>query len=265
VFIGHGTGDKPYGGNLITADNLLNYDYIFLTGDKHLERLKAADLSIPEDKFIKIGNMNFDDYLNNKLNRDRILDHYKVKDREKPVVLYAPTWRFGKGTFKKYAKYFARTITKKYNLIIRPHYHDYKRIPAMKVWAKLNGLKNLYFSEILDFYNNDKMIDFAVSDILISDTSSVLYEYLVTRKPIIVIETGYRKLQKMPDSMNIMKHTDIYDGTVNINDLISENLESQKYHEDYEKMLFQCFYHNDGRSTERAVNFLKEIGDFQNV
>ena len=99
VFIGHGTGDKPYGGNRIGAENFLNYDYIFLSGPKHLERLKDSGITIPEERLIKIGNMRFDDYVNGKIDKTAIMDNLGIVDRSKKNVLYAPTWRFGKGLY----------------------------------------------------------------------------------------------------------------------------------------------------------------------
>lgn len=259
VFIGHGTGDKPYGGNRIGAENFLNYNYIFLSGPKHLTRLKESHVDIPEERLVKIGNMRFDDYVNGKIDKSRVIDNLGIKDREKKNVLYAPTWRFGKGTFHKYAKHFARELTKEFNLIIRPHYHDAKHIPAMKFWAWKHGIKNLYFSHASALEKNDTMFDFAISDIMISDTSSVLYEYLITKNPIIVIDNGYKKLQKMPEDMDIMKHSSIFTGKESILDLVKSNLEEQTFREDYSTMLNACFYFNDGKSTERAISFLNNL------
>ena len=42
------------------------------------------------------------------------------------------------------------------------------------------------------------MNDFAISDLMISDTSSIIYEYLVTQKPIIIADNNYQKLHNMP-------------------------------------------------------------------
>ncbi len=258
IFIGHGTGDKRYGGNLTGPENLLRFDYIFLSGDKHVQRLIDSNLQFPEEKMIKIGNIRFDDYINDKIDVDKVYNTLGVVDRSRKTVLYAPTWRFGNGTFHLYAKKFAREITKDFNLIIRPHYHDAKHIKYMKIWAKINGIKHLYFSNPSHIATNDTMFDMKVSDILISETSSVLYEYLITNKPIIVIENGYQKLHKMPDNMNIMTQVDMWNGKSDINELIHENINEQKYSKAYKKMLKDCFYHNDGTSLDKACKFIED-------
>ncbi len=256
IFIGHGTGDKKYGS---TAANLEGYDYHFIAGPKHLAKLQDVGVDIPEEKLIKIGNPRFDDYINGKIDREKELDRLGVVDRSRKNVLYAPTWRWGGGTFKNYVYRFCEQITQKYNLIIRPHHHDRRYLPRLKLWAKLSGIRHVYFSNPTALVKSDTMNDFKVSDILISDTSSILYEYLITRQPIIVIRTDFKDLHHMPDEMNIMNYTTIYDGIQNIVQLIEEHLASQEYKEDYERLLHNCFYFNDGKSVERAVAFIKSL------
>ncbi|MCK5147137.1 CDP-glycerol glycerophosphotransferase family protein [bacterium] len=259
IFIGHGTGDKPYGGNRTGAENFLNYDYIFLSGPKHLERLKDSGIEIPEERLVKIGNMRFDQVVNGDVSKDSILDRLGVKDRTRKNVLYAPTWRFGNGTFKKYVHRFAKEITSEYNLIVRPHFHDAKHIPRTAAWARKEGIRHLYFSNPSDLRRCDTMDDFVAADIMVSDTSSVLYEYLITGNPIIVVNANYKKLHNMPDEMNIMSITDVFQEEDNIVSMITDNLENDKHRTAYKEMLETCFYFNDGNSTQRAVDFITSI------
>ncbi|HEX9975520.1 MAG TPA: CDP-glycerol glycerophosphotransferase family protein [bacterium] len=256
IFIGHGSGDKKYGAD---GKILEGYDFHFLSGPKHLEKLKDLQISIPEARLIKIGNMRFDDYLNQKIDRNKECERLGIVDRDRKNVLYAPTWRWGGGTFKTYIHQFAQVITQKYNLIVRPHHHDRRYIPRIRLWAKFHGIKHIYFSNPANIKKCDTMHDFVVSDIMISDTSSILYEYLITRQPIIAIRTDFKDLHRMPDEMNIMKYTTVYDGSQNILELIDENLKNQNYKDDYEKLLHNCFYFNDGKSAERALTFIKSI------
>jgi len=259
VFIGHGTGDKPYGGNRTGAENFLNYDYIFLSGPKHLERLKDSGIEIPEERLVKIGNMRFDQVVNGDVPRAAILDRLGVVDRSRKNVLYAPTWRFGNGTFKKYVHRFAREITRDYNLIVRPHFHDAKHIPKVKFWAKREGIEHLYFSNPSDLRRCDTMDDFVAADIMVSDTSSVLYEYLITGNPIIVVNAQYKKLHHMPDAMNIMTLADVFQEEDDIVQMIADNLASDRKRAQYRQMLETCFYFNDGQSTQRAMDFIASL------
>lgn len=256
VFIGHGTGDKRYEEN---AHHLETYDYHFVVGPKQIQKLKDDKVNIPEEKLIKIGNMRFDDYVNNKIDKEKIITNYGIKNKNLKFVLYAPTWRFGAGTFKTHVKKFIKEISPKYNLIVRPHFHNAHYILKIKLWAKINGYKNVYFSNPGNLYKNDTMFDFAISDLMISDTSSILYEYLITNKPMIVVKNEFDNYHNMPDEMNIMTAVDVYNEKMNICELIDENIKSQKYSDEYKKMLHSCFYFNDGKSVDRAVKFIKSI------
>ena len=61
IFMGHGTGDKKYGGN---AKDLESFDYHFISGPKHMQKLRDLDVNIPEEKLIKIGKRtNVSDFL----------------------------------------------------------------------------------------------------------------------------------------------------------------------------------------------------------
>ncbi len=258
IFVGHGTGDKKYGPNV---DLLEDYDYHFISGPKHLEKLRDVSMNISENKLIKVGNPRFDDYVNKKIDREGELERLGVVDRSRKNVLYAPTWKWGNGTLHKYVYHFSEIITQKFNLIVRPHHHDRKYIPKIKRWVESNGIRHVYFSNPISLVKSDTMNDFVVSDIMISDTSSILYEYLITNKPIIVAKNDYDDLHKMPGEMDIMNYALIYDGSQNIMTLIDENLSDNKYKVEYNKLLYNCFYFNDGKSVDRAVDFIHSISE----
>ena len=256
IFIGHGTGDKKYGSN---AHNLETYDYHFISGPKHLQKIKDVGLGIEQKKLIPVGNLRFDEYVNNKIDREKVLDRLGVKDKTRKNILYAPTWKWGNGTLRIYARQFAEEITKEHNLIIRPHHHDREYLKTLKFWSAVKRIKHVYFSNPANVIKCDTMNDFAISDLLISDTSSILYEYLITGNPIIVIKNQFDDFHKMPDDLNIMKHVSLYDGSQNILKMINKMLDKDHLKDIYKKLLDSCFYYNDGRSVERAVEFLKSI------
>ncbi|MCA9733643.1 MAG: CDP-glycerol glycerophosphotransferase family protein [Deferribacteres bacterium] len=254
IFLGHGTGDKPYGGS---SDRLLSYDYHFITGDKHMQKLLDSNVKIPDERLIKIGNLRFDDYVNGKFDREVEADRLGIVDRTRKNVLYAPTWSWGDGTLLKYVYRFAQEITERYNLIIRPHYYDSKTLVKISTWAKKNRIKHVYFSNPATLLKSDTMADFIVSDILISDTSSILYEYLITGNPIIVATNDYKDLHNMPSEMDILQHVPLFSGSENIVTMIEESLADANYKKTLNDMLHSCFYFNDGRAVERAMNFIE--------
>jgi hypothetical protein len=257
IFIGHGTGDRKYGGNL---DNLRAFDFHFISGSKHREKLEDSQLSIPEEQLIPIGNPRFDAYVNGDIDRDTCMDHLGIMDRDRKNILYAPTWQKGKGTLNQLVYRFCRELTDEFNLIVRPHHFMTKSLPKIKAWIALNGIKHVYFSNPNDLLHHDTMHDFVVSDLLISDTSSIQYEYLITCKPMIVAELEPIDLHAMPTEMDVRSITQIYDGSpsASILNSVADNLSSPRT-EEYRQMLESCFYFNDGRSTDRAVKFITDL------
>ena len=254
IFIGHGAGDKKYGGS---AHDLETYDYHFISGKKHLHKLIDVGINIPDEKLIKIGYPKFDEYL--KTNKDEYLKYLGIKDKTRKNILYAPTWKWGDGTLRRFGKKFCREISREHNLIIRPHFEDRGYIIRLKLWAKLNGLKHVYFSNPAQIIKNNSMNDFAISDLMISDTSSINYEYLITCKPIIIVDNNYDQLHKMPTDLNILDIVQIYQSNKNdICSMIDYELSNNTF-DLYNKMLHNCFYFNDGKSSDRASDFIQSL------
>ena len=257
IFMGHGTGDKKYGGS---PTPLETYDYHFISGEKHLQKLNDLGIDIPEEKQVKIGYPKFDSYVNNQINKEEHMNHLGIKDLTRKNILYAPTWKWGNGTLQKYFYKFCRELTNEFNLIIRPHFFERKYIPLLKTWTKLNRIKHVYFSNPSNILKNTTINDFAISDILISDTSSILYEYLITLKPIIIAESNSADLHNMPDNMNINNLAKKFNGhNSNILKLVYESIEKRERKNDYKTMLNNCFYFNDGSSTDRAIEFISSL------
>ena len=256
IFIGHGAGDKKYGGS---AHCLETYDYHFISGDKHLHKIKDVGITIAEERLIKIGYPKFDEYLDSKSNKDQYLEYLGIVDKSRKNILYAPTWKWGDGTLRRFGKKFCKEISRDYNLIIRPHFQDRSYIIKLKLWAKLNGLKHVYFSNPAKIIKNNTMNDFAISDLLISDTSSINYEYLITCKPIIIVDNNYDQLHNMPTDLNILDIVQTYQSNKNdICSMIDFELNRNTF-DNYNKMLHNCFYFNDGKSSQRAADFIKSL------
>ncbi len=258
IYTGHGSGDKPYLGERI-YEKMASFDFHFLAGPKNLQKLTDKQVDIPPDRLIKIGNMRFDAYVNDHIKRIGECTRLGIRNPERKNILYAPTWKWGQGSLAKHAHQFCEEISPYYNLIIRPHGHDRMKIPQLRRWIDQKGLKHIYFSNPSHLAKDDTMRDFAASDILISDrTSSIVYEYLITGKPIIVIGNDFEAAHHMPDHLLIDGVAEAWDTSAAIVPLIehSHRIHASKRPE-YERLLKSCFYYNDGKSTQRAVTFIE--------
>jgi len=268
IFHEHGASDKRIGSNLESQPfkKLINFDYIFLMSPKNQIKIEALVKKVNEknsdllkNKFVKIYNLRFTDYVIQKADKSIILAEKGIRDSQKKTVLYAPTWRFGNGTLRKYFHRFAKEITKEFNLIIRPHYHEAKLIPQYKLWAKLQNIKNIYFSNPSNLCKNDTFRDFIASDILLSDTSAVLYEYLITGNPIIIVNPNYHKQVEMPDKLNIMRNAVLFNEQDSINKLITTTLQQKQFSRNYHKMYSECFYTPDNSDVTDSLKFIKNL------
>lgn len=263
LFLGHGSGDKRYGGN---ARNLLSYDFLLISGGKQMAKLIDEELDIPEDKLIKVGNPRFDEYINNTIDRAESARYLGIRDLDRKTILYAPTWRWGKGSLLTHYQLFCKNLTKEFNLIIRPHFHERRLILKMKAWTVMNRIDHVYFSNPAQIHRHDTMHDFVISDLLISDTSSIAYEYLITRNPILIIETGFSDLHSMPPELDINTVAAHFrlGNSFKIESLVHQML-SQNKSSQYAELLYNCFYYNDGKSAQRVTDFIQSLPVFKLV
>lgn len=257
IFIGHGTGDKPYKSGVVRP-----FDYYFITGNKNLQKYRESqDANFHEHQLIKIGNLRFDDVVNNKIDKKKIVNHIGIRDISRPNIVYAPTWKnWGGGTLLDYSYRFIREFDKDYNLIIRPHYYDWRFTPPIKKYISKNRYKNVYMIDQKNINKVDTIENLAIADLLITDTSSIMYEFLIMKKPIIIIDVDH-ELTSMPPELDLKEAVDHWNGKDSILPLVKENIETNKYFSELHKLLFNCFDFNDGKSTQRAISFYNTLID----
>ena len=94
---------------------------------------------------------------------------------------------------------------------------------------------------------------------MISGTSSIIYEYLITGKPIIVVANEYQNLHNMPPELDILQQVPIFTGAENILELIEQTLTDKNLLKRLDKLLHHCFYFNDGKSSRRAIEFINSL------
>ena len=260
IYTGHGSGDKPYRGRHM-YERMAAFDYHFITEPKNLQKLKDKGLDLPPERLVPIGNMRFDDYVNGVFDRRREAERLGIRDTGRRNILYAPTWQWGRGSLLRLALRFGREVLHDGNLIIRPHSHDRRHLPKLKRAVKQERLTHIYFSNPSNLAADDTMADFAASDILVADeTSSVCYEYLITGKPVILIPTRFEAVHQMPAALKIQSVARHWDAERPLADQIREVLEGHERNAPaYRALRERCFYHNDGCSTQRALDFITQL------
>ena len=68
------------------------------------------------------------------------------------------------------------------------------------------------------------------------------------------------KIVEKPAKYDIRAVVDRWNENKPIKPLVDENIRENKYQTELIELLDNCFYFNDGKSTERAVEFLGKLG-----
>ncbi len=185
VFLEHGIGTK----STSFYSSIQYFDIYLVEGNQKYNRLKELYPQY-EHKLAKVGFSKFDEIINfTNQAKISLFNKYNL-DINKKTILYAPT--FFPSSIEKMSDNFPDDF-KECNIIVKPHYLTYERtkyknqLKKFKKWEKYPNCSIMPLSE----YN---LVPFlAISDIMISDESSAMFEFAALNKP--VISNRYFKLR----------------------------------------------------------------------
>ncbi|NVK23382.1 MAG: CDP-glycerol glycerophosphotransferase family protein [Gammaproteobacteria bacterium] len=149
----------------------------FVEGQHRLKRLQ--DL-YPTGCFFDSGYAKLDAAFDNQ--NSSLSLHDLGLDENKPTLLYAPT--FYPSSIEMFDKSFANDFSD-YNIILKPHFFS---LTKKKYAAQLKRLKhfakqpNVYLAKVADY---NLMPFMAISDIMLSDASSAIFEFAALNKPVV--------------------------------------------------------------------------------
>lgn len=158
------------------------WDFLISPSETATERFKSA-FNLKEEQMLTLGYPRNDDLV--QLNDEKYIMQLKEKydiPANKKVILYAPTWRdndrtdVGKYNFKLKLDLdaFSKELSNEYVLLIRAHY-------LVSEHLNLEDYKNVY--DLSDANDINEL--FLMSDVLITDYSSVYFDYANLRRPIL--------------------------------------------------------------------------------
>lgn len=269
----HGTPLKRLGYDLIHFDNALNT----IKGIKKRYKIEAKKFSyflspskFATDKFIsawnlkEIGKENIiieqgyprNDFLYNytKQDEEKMKDKLGLKGTNKKIILYAPTYRgnshaSGIGYVYKEKVDFDKLqerLGKDYIILFRPHYFVANAFDFEKYKGFVYDVSDI--DDINDLY--------IISDILITDYSSVFFDYANLKKPMIFYMYD---LEHYRDKSNGF-YIDLNELPGKITTTDEELIEEIKrigneftYDEKYKKFNEKYNYLDDGQASKRIV------------
>lgn len=231
-----------------------------ITSSKNIEEYYSEAFQISKDKIKPLGLPRADYYFENhdigKL-KSNFYKKYNIS-QDKKVILYAPTFRDEK-KFNNVFNYldlkeFNESLGEEYILALRLH-------PKIKDFYKEDISSNGEYIDCSDYDSEQELL--LISDILITDYSSIMIEFAMLNKPIVFFtydfdsyltkERGFYfdfkstvpgpVVSDSKELINIIKHNDFDESK------LSQFVETQ-------------FDVIDGNSSKRVVDFLLNYGGY---
>lgn len=176
--ISHGIGTKA--GNY-TAE-LNKHDLRFVEGEQRVRFIKDK-FPNANCKVYNVGFAKLDDVFSYSTTDKNELIQSLSLDPGKKTILYAPT--FYPSSIEKMSTKFPDDF-KNYNIIIKPHFFSFEIKTyrhQVRKFNKWNKFKNVYLAGPEEF----NLIPFmTISDLMISDESSAIFEFAALNKPVIL-------------------------------------------------------------------------------
>lgn len=222
-----------------------NMDYIFVSSDFCVEFFCSA-FNFKKDKVVPLGTSRTDLLFEEEYRKRCIFNFYKKYPnlKEKKIILWAPSFRGNiAGLFLngyEEIKKLQKKLPEEYKVIIKVHPH----------------LKDKYGIDNCDIATNEL---YPVADLLITDYSSILFDFILLKKKIILFVPDYEEyknsrgiyidVKKEFDFSIVIKNEDL-------SYLVMKQMENSNYYKNYEEYKNKFLINCNGKVSERILNFL---------
>lgn len=241
---------KKFGNSIQREYTVSGYDYVISTSDFWKDAYGEA-FDVELDNVINTG-MPRNDELFNKDKvlkyKENLLEKYPSL-KNKKIILYAPTFRGN--VYKGFRNVEFDALKVIHNLG-----EDY--VLLYKFHPLLGNIELDKHPRIINMNHEDTHQLFCLSDYLISDYSSIVFDYMILQKPILFYIPDYEEY--MEDIGVFLEIEDLKCPICkNESDVINTILNKFSDHSslDYLKNVF--FDYQDGNSTQRIVDFIYNI------
>jgi hypothetical protein len=256
---------------------VLDYDLLLLPGEYHRQEIiKRLNIKEKDEERLKVvGWPRTDDFFNGKFDRREIMNTLGL-DPNLKTIMYAPTWGWGYGNERLFARWFDREVEvfeqicyeirkMDLNFIVKLHSLSFHANSQTLIdIAKKHDV--LWLTKEISYFVDDPNPFLWITDILISDLSGIIAEFMVLDRPIIYIDPD-ENLEAwdgsdMPKSFRagyVVKSPEELFGA--IDDSIKR---PERFKKERQDLVSKLYYSPDGEATDRAVqeilNFAKSKG-----
>lgn len=249
------------------ARNYIHTDYLVMP-DRFTANimLECTDMqSLFQGYVIDAGYPRVDFTLNTDYNEMRqFLAKLLNIDISKKLVLYAPTWRGEVGNAKDTTDVIldnllalSEGLPKEYELLLKIHDRTYVYV---KDNPRLQQMKN-----IPDFIDTNKLL--AAMDVLITDYSSIYFEFMCLKRPILFFvydREEYESTRGLYFSLDTQVPGPLCYTAAEVNECLSHIDEvSAEYKTVYDQIFQDFCYNDDGHATDRVMNIIFHQKDME--
>lgn len=261
-----GLSDKRY----LESARLITYDLVLFPGQKSVDKVKLAGTLEHIKEWHCVGYPKFDPVIN-----ATNLRTHKLLDNGRKTILYAPTWmsqvtrmkpgtrsKLGESSLSSWAIPIIEELSPHYNIIIK--YHSNLREDKLNVYNEVKALiAELNVEEHVLTVVDDNIIPYMLeADLMISDISSVCYEWLHFDRPIVFANPApyqYKRGTKITDETYCWQGGEILDEAEQIYPIVSNNLELDLFSEQRQKLFHYSIEQPDGLATTRQVEHILNL------
>ena len=252
VQIWHASGAiKKFGNDVKRKYKIKGYDYV-LTTSSVWKKYYSTAFNVEEEKVVELG-IPRNDILFSKSTIERYVKsiNYKFPSiRNKKVILFAPTFRGNYIKGIRYEKIDLEYIQSKLG-------DDYIIIYKLHPWIDDNFIYNS--SKVINANNVSIAKLLSIADYLISDYSSVIFDFSIFEKPIILYTPDLEEYKENP-GIYLDYENEIPGPICKNEDEIIKTIQKDYFSiEKVKKFKNKFFKYQDELSTERVVNFIEKL------
>lgn len=241
---------KKFGNEISRQYKIANYDYVLATS-KAWQHVYARSFGVHPDNVIPLGLPRTDELFNHDLvkqNQNSMLQQYPIL-KDKYVILYAPTFR---GNIIKGLKYDSVDLVKVIEALPENYVLMYKMHPL------LGNLDMGQHERLLNMNNELLNALMCIADCLISDYSSIVFDYSILHKKMVFYLSD---LQDYQSTIGLNVLPEELPGVICTNeDNLIEELNNPSFDEDkIDAFKDKYFFYQDGQNAKRIAKFVKNL------
>jgi CDP-glycerol glycerophosphotransferase (TagB/SpsB family) len=239
------------------------YSLFCLTGKHMEEKLRLANV-LTKNNWRAVGFPRLDCLANNELSREEIIADLKLNPDYK-TILYAPTWhgvgKINLSSIPDLGIKVCQAVGSEVNFIFKPHPNIIANDEFPEAMRQIGG----YIENHPNFFYPDPKIDtirlMYISDLMITDFSSVAVDYLAFDRPMVFMDhLGERWDDSDLVEVWIRQAGEIVRDPDQIWPTIQNSLNDPSKRSKMRQKFRDCFFYAlDGKASERAADAILEL------